>query len=110
MIQSQSKAVRQQHCITISGRNHLLRRHPVLTPVVLLGGSALLGIASLFTDAVFPVLALLGESSTPLCLSMALVLGISGILIGIISIIEYVDRHSTPAAMLSKPKEHSYAN
>jgi len=44
---------------------------------------------------------------------ITLVLGIAGTLASIISVIEYIDRHSKyklQAAMFPEPKEQSYAN
>jgi hypothetical protein len=91
-------------------RHHFLQRHPLLTPLLFLAGSALLCVASYFTDALFPLLAIFGIPSLPFCLSLAFVLGISGILISIINLIECIDRHSFKVALFPKPKEHSYAS
>jgi hypothetical protein len=82
----------------------------VLTPVVLLCGSIIIGFASLFSDNLFPLLTFIGISSVPLYLSVACVLGIAGILVSIISLIELIDRWSPEAAVFFKPKEHSYGN
>ena len=107
-------ASRQQHTLS---RSLLLHRHPVLTPVVLLSSSLVLGIASFFADTLFPVLALIGVpvgTLTTLCLSIAFILGVAGVLIGIISILERVDRYCStttlPTAMFPRLKEQSYAN
>lgn len=89
-------------------RSPLLQRHPVLMPFLLLGGAALLGIASMQVDDVFPALAFIGVPSTPLCLLLALVLATSGVLVGIISIIEHVDQSCIPDAMFPQSKEHGY--
>jgi VIT1/CCC1 family predicted Fe2+/Mn2+ transporter len=91
-------------------RSRLLQRHPVLIPVLLLSGAAILGIASFFSNSLFPILALIGIPSAMFCLSIALMLGIVGILVGIISIIECLYRHSAQATAFSQPKERSYAN
>jgi hypothetical protein len=56
------------------------------------------------------VLALLGIPSTSLCFSIAAMLGVVSILIGIISVIEYLDRYSAQAHTCSQPKEQGYAN
>jgi hypothetical protein len=93
----QSGHVRDQH--------PLLKRHPVLLPLLLLLGACLAGIASFSTGNVFPLLTLIGLPSNVLCLSIALVLGISGILVGIIGIIECIDRRSIQATLFSKAKE-----
>jgi hypothetical protein len=92
------------------GRRHLRHRHPVLLPLLLLSGSAGLGIASLFADTLFPVLAFIGAPVGPLCLALAWVLGITGLLTGIIGILESIDRHCLKAAIYLKPKEQSYGN
>lgn len=109
MLQSHSGPLYHQRRI-LPGRSRLLRQHPVLTPIVLLCGSILVAIVSLFSDSLFPVLTFIGLSSVPLYLSAACVLGIAGILVSIISIIEQIDRWSLQAAVCFKPKEHSYGN
>lgn len=91
-------------------RGQFLQRHPVLTPVMLLSGSLVFGLVGFFSNSIFPVLALLGLSSTLLCFSIAAMLGIVSILIGIISVIEYLDRYSAQARTCSRPKEQGYAN
>lgn len=91
-------------------RSQFLQRHPFLTPVMLLSGSLVLGIMSFFSDTIFPVLALLGIPSAWFCLSIAAMLGVVGILVGIISLIEYLDRYSAQASVFSRPKEQGYAN
>ena len=109
MLQSHSGPLYHQRRI-LPGRSRLLRQHPVLTPIVLLCGSILVAMVSLFSDSLFPVLTFIGLSSVPLYLSAACVLGIAGILVSIISIIEQIDRWSLQAAVCFKPKEHSYGN
>ena len=91
-------------------RSQFLQRHPLLTPVMLLSGSLILCIASFFSNSVFPVLALLGIPSALFCLSFAAMLGVVGILVGIISLIEYLDQYSAQASAFSRPKEQGYAN
>src|SRR4051794_21369514 len=109
MIQSHSgPSTLQRHIFP--GRSRLLREHPVLTPIVLLCGSIIVGGASLFSDSLFPLFTFIGLSAVPLYLSIASVLGIAGILVSVISIIELIDRLSLQAAMLSRPKEHSNDN
>ncbi|MBA2680722.1 MAG: hypothetical protein H0U76_20295 [Ktedonobacteraceae bacterium] len=68
--------------------SRLLRQHPILLPVVLIGSATGLCMSSFFADTLFPVLAFLGVAPALVCLSVALVLGIVGILTGIISLIE----------------------
>jgi anaerobic C4-dicarboxylate transporter len=102
MIQSQYK---RKQSISIRDRSTLLKHHPVLLPVALLSCSLILANTAFSAENIFPVLTLLGVPSIPLCLSIALVLGISGILTSIIGIIEYIDGHSVKAAMFPKSKE-----
>jgi hypothetical protein len=83
----------------------LLQRHPVLVPLVLLVGSFL----SCCVALLFPLF-LGGSALTTLCLSLACVLGIAGLLTGITGILERVDRQpvrstSVLTAMLSRLKE-----
>ena len=73
-------------------RHVLLRRHPVLVPVILSGCALLLCAASFYTANLFPLLTLLGIPTQLLCLLLALVLGISGILTSIVGLIERMDR------------------
>jgi hypothetical protein len=80
----------------------------VLLPVLLLIGSAGLGIASIFGGALFPVLIFIGVPVVQGCLAFACVLGIVGLLAGIIGILESIDRHCLKAAL--QPKEQSYGN
>ncbi|GAC1391214.1 MAG: hypothetical protein NVS4B11_14430 [Ktedonobacteraceae bacterium] len=98
-------------------RNPLLQRHPVLTPVVLLSSSLLLGVASIFADTVFSVLTLVGMpvgTLVLLCILVAFVLGIVGVLASIIGILEQVDRYyvttGVSVPMFLRLKEQSYAN
>jgi hypothetical protein len=73
-------------------RHILLRRHPVLVPVVLSGCALALCIVSFYPNSLFPLLALIGVPSQLLCLLLALVLGISGILTSIVGLIERMER------------------
>src|SRR5712692_10328183 len=95
MIQGQLEPSCQQHTLT-SGKGHLLAQRPVLIPVILLSGSVGLCAASFFADTLFPpapLLAWLGVPAALLCLSAALVSGITGLLASIISILESIDRY-----------------
>ncbi|HLQ29956.1 MAG TPA: hypothetical protein VK140_12050 [Ktedonobacteraceae bacterium] len=94
MIQGQLELSCQHHALT-AGKVRLLGRHPVLIPVILLSGSVGLCAASFFADTLFlpPLLTWLGVPAVLLCLSVALVLGISGVLASIISILESIDRY-----------------
>lgn len=96
-------------------RSLLLQRHPVLVPLILLGGSFLFGLAAF----VFPLLISgLVAGFVTLCLSLACVMGIAGLLAGLTTILEVVDeqnrklqcRSSLLATMLSRLKEERYAN
>jgi len=98
-------------------RSLLLQRHPVLTPVVLLSGSLLLGVASIFVDTVFSVLTFVGVPVGTLfllCVLVAFVLGIAGVLVSIIGILEQVDRYGSiarvPILAFLRLKEQTYAN
>jgi hypothetical protein len=93
----------QQHLRVVRTRR-LLQRHPVLLPVILLSGSLGLCLASFYASALFPLLALLGAPTPLLCLSMAIVLGISGMLAGIISSIEGIDRYRLRTTTFAKSK------
>jgi hypothetical protein len=110
MVQSQFKSSGQHRGIVRLGRSALLQRHPVLLPVLLLICATALATASFFADGLFPVLKFIGVPSPLLCLLLAYVLGISGILTSIIGIIECMDRYSLQNAMFPKSKEQSYAN
>jgi hypothetical protein len=105
MLQHHTEPGRQRHFLR---RSPLLQRHPVLFPLLLLCGSVVLGIASFNVDGLFPVLSFIGTPTALLCLLLAFVLGTSGILISIISMIEYVDRCYLQGAMFPQSKEHSY--
>jgi len=85
----------------------------VLAPVLFLGSAAALFIASFPADSLFPVLTFIGVHPAFLCLLLAVVLGISGMLAGIVYIIERIDSyclHCLQAGVFPQPKEHSYAN
>lgn len=86
-------------------RNYLLKRHPVLLPVLLLLGAFLASSASFSVGNIFPLLTLIGMPSSILCLSIALILGITGILTSIIGILEYIDRRGMHVAMFPEAKE-----
>lgn len=112
MIQGSSEYPCRQH-LPVQHRSRLLQQHPVLTPVLLLGGSVGLLIASSSGDTLFPALAVIGVPTANLCLLVALVLGISGILASIIYLIEKVDCYLSKrlqAGVFAQSKEHSYAN
>ena len=104
MISGQFEPSCQQQYILIPGRNRLLHEHPVLIPVVLIVGSIVLCIVSFFADTLFPLLALIGAPGAFVCLSVAVVLGVSGVLASIISLIEGIDRHRLRTTTFPKPK------
>jgi hypothetical protein len=91
-------------------RNSLLQRHPVLMPFLLLSGAVALGSVSLFASNLFPAVMLIGVPSDLLYFSIAFVLGVCGILVSIIGILERIDRCGLPALLLPGLKEHGYAN
>ena len=93
MISGQFEPSGQQQYILVPGRSLLLQRHPVLIPVVLIIGSVVLCLASFSADTLFPVPALIGAPGALVSLSVAFVLGVSGVLASIITIIEGIDRH-----------------
>jgi hypothetical protein len=93
----------RQHIMVVD-TSRLLRRHPILFPVILLSGSLGLCFASFYANALFPLLALLGAPTSLLCLSMAIVLGISGMLASIISSIEGIDRYRLRTTTFAKSK------
>lgn len=105
MVQSQYKSCSRKRSSWVRDQNPLLKRHPVVLPILLLLGACLASITSFSAENVFPLLTLIGLSSNVLCLSIALVLGISGILVSIISIIECIDRRSVQATLFSEAKE-----
>lgn len=72
-------------------RNPILQRHPILTPLILVGGSLLLGAAALYSDDLFPWLSFFGVTTFPVYLSIALVSGLAGFVTAIISLVEYLD-------------------
>ena len=92
-----------QQYILLPGRSRLLL-HPVLIPAALIIGSVVLCIASFFVDTLFPLLALIGTPGVLLCLSIAVVLGVSGVLASIISLIEGIDRHRLRTTTFPKAK------
>jgi len=110
MIQGQYEPSGQQPHPLTAQRSRLLQQHPVLTPIILIIGAVGLCILSLFADTIFPVMALIGVPPVLLCLSVALILAISGVLASIISIIESIDRYRLPTDIFATPKEQSYAN
>jgi hypothetical protein len=112
MIRSQYESPGRQH-LPARHRSRLLQQHPMLTAVFLLAGAVGLFIVSFSADLLFPALALPGIPATTLCLVLALILGISGILVSIIYLIEKIDLHISQrlqVGALMQSKEHSYAN
>lgn len=103
MISGQFEPPGQQRVLR-SRQSHLLQKHPVLIPAILIIGSVVLYIASFFADSLFPLLALIGVPTGLFCLSAASVLGVSGVLASIISIIEGIDRRRLPTTTFPKSK------
>ncbi len=85
-------------------RHVLLHRHPVLVPVTLSGTALVLCIVSFYASNLFPLLTWVGMPSQLLCLLLALVLGISGILTSIVGLIERMDRSRTQVHNVSEYK------
>ena len=112
MIPKHAKIPGRQHHIFTPGRGTAVPnlRHRAFIAFFLLSGALVFSIASFFTDGLFSVLNLLGVPSAQLCLTLAFVLGISGIVTSIVVMIERIDRFWSQAAMFQKSKEHSYAN
>ena len=99
MTQDQATAACQPLFPTLS-RGYLLERYPVLVPVALLASALGLCVASFFGGSLFPLLVLPGVSAASLYLALASVLGITGTLASIISILEHIDReHARPATL-----------
>lgn len=109
MTQSRYPSSGQHHFYHVR-RGQLLQQYPVLLPVLFLLGAIIAGVSGLFSNTVFPLLSLFGVSSTLLFLSIACVLGIVSVLIGIISIIESIERRHVLNAMFPKAKEQSYVH
>lgn len=109
MVQSQCEQ-HSGHSSFIAQYRIVLQRHPVMGPIAFLAVALVLGWASLHADTVFPMLALFDISTTQVLLSSALVLWITGTLVGIINILERTDRKGMQATMLSQTKEQGYAN
>jgi hypothetical protein len=113
MIQGQYEPSGQKQLILVPRRSRLLQQHPVLIPLLPIGSSVGLCIASFSAGTLFPAIGLIGAPSALLCILVALVLGISGILISIIYIIERIDGYCSQrlqAEAFPQPKEHNYAN
>ena len=107
MIQSQRTSPGYYHRLHRLRRSPFLQQHPVLLPALFLLGAIATGMSGFFSDSVFPLLSLIGVPSVLICLSLAYVLGIVGILIGIISFIEAFERQIVTHL---KVKEQSYVN
>ncbi len=103
MTQDQATAAYQPMFPTLS-HGYLLERYPVIVPAILLSSALGLCAASFFGSNLYPLLALPGIAATPLCLALACVLGITGTLASIISILEYIDRAHTRPATLPEEK------
>jgi len=81
----------------------LLRQHPVLFSLCMIGGALLLLIAGFNANNVFPMFAFIGVSISLPCLLLGIVLGISGILTGIIGVLEYFDRPAAAYRLAYQP-------
>lgn len=107
MIQSQHPLPRYRYRLSKLQRSPLLQQHPILLPALFLLGAIATGMSGFFSDSIFPLLSLIGVPSILICLSLAFVLGIVGILIGIISLIESMERQIVTHL---KVKEQSYVH
>lgn len=108
MYRPQEQGQGSAHRLNRMNRSVLLQQHPVLVPLILLGGSLLAGLAAF----VFPLLMNMPMVSfVTLCLSLACVMGIAGLLAGITGILALLDgqnRESRPSfftTLLSRIKE-----
>jgi hypothetical protein len=104
MSQEQEQALSSGAGGSVLQRHRLALRRPLLTSLLFVSGAVLFVIASFFTDTLFPLLTLFGVPSSPLCLSLAFVLGLSGVLICIIHMIEYFDRRYFRNCIVSETK------
>ena len=104
MMEGQFEPLGQRRHLLRVKRERLLQQHPVLLPVILILGAVMFCIASFYASMLFPLLALIGVPTSLLCLSVALVLGISGIVASIISILESIERLRTRMITVPKPK------
>ena len=102
MIQGQFESLEHRRHLFRKERGRLLHYYPVRLPAILIFGAVIFCIASFYASTLFPLLALLGVPTTLLCLSVALVLGVSGIVASIISILESIERLRT--ITVPKPK------
>lgn len=91
MIQSQPNNLVGQWQFASQGRHSFLRTHPVLVPLALFAGAILLGVASFFSDLLFPILALIGLPTALICCLGAGVLGLCGVVVSITGLLEVVD-------------------
>lgn len=107
MLHSQCTSSGYRHRLQRLHRSPLLQQHPVLLPALFLLGAVATGTSGFFSDSLFPLLSLIGVPSLLICLSLAFVLGIVGVLIGIISFIEAFERQTVTHL---KVKEQSYVN
>lgn len=103
MTQDQATAACQPLFPALS-RGYLLERYPVLVPAALLFSALGLCAASFFGNNLFPLLTLPGPTATPFYLALASVLGITGTLASIISILEHIDRTRSRSATLPEEK------
>lgn len=107
MIPGQRPSIGYRHRFSQLQRSPLLQQHPILLPALFLLGAIATGMSGFFSNSLFPLLSLIGVPSMLICLSLAFVLGIVGVLIGIISLIEGIERQCVTHL---KVKEQSYVN
>ncbi len=108
MIQRRYTSSDQHTHAVYQQRASLLQQHPISLPIFLVSSAILLVIGSFFADTLFPILKFIGSPAPLICVLLACVLGICGVLTTIIGIIEHLDRQKLPIPLLSHAKEHRY--
>lgn len=104
MIQSQHTCSCQQRYARQLERNPLLEQHPILVSLSLISSAIMLIGVSVFARSFFPTFLFIGISATLLCLLLATVLGLCGVITSIIGLMEHFDRSRTSA--FSQAKGH----
>ncbi len=97
---------RETHFHLRPRRSPLLQRHPLLVALTLVASALLLGLSGLVGESLFPVFFLLDTPSLLLYLLLAFVLGTCGVLVGIIVMLEALDRYQLQPALVPQSKEH----
>ena len=111
MRQSQNNDLMGQWQAANRQRHPLMKRYPVLVPLVLFASSILLAIVGYFTDTLFPVLTLIGIPSALVCYLLAAVLGLCGVIVSITGLLELwktLDHRCIQLALAPQPKGQRY--